>query len=224
MKMGGKDELSYAKEHPLDTGVRASLAAGVGYLAGDAYNHGSTALKWSVFGGSVISTAHFLGPDHIEDVTSKGADRHMPAGAAQLGYVAGRFTTDASMMIGTAAIANRITWNVKGNNELESIITNERELRRFNGHVGSRGRWYGGHSEETPIFRQERGESAAFLLNERGQFGRMPGVIDRLAVMSEPENVVNWSTGVRIPKFWPHDGGPPAFDPKALLAKDKLAH
>lgn len=216
MKVGGKDELRYELEHPVDTTVRASLAAGVGYLAGGEYTHNRAALGWSTFGGAVITTAHFFGPDHIDDMASSKVPIDFQSGVGAVGYVAGRFATDATLMIGTSALVNRVTWHNKGNAEIERIVDKDREVLYFKGHKGSRGRYYSGHSEDTPIFRQERGEDLAFLLKERGQLNRLPGVLDRLSGMGEPENVVNWSTGVRTRKNY---DGIPEFNPKEIIAK-----
>ena len=130
MKRGGRDELKYAKDHPLTTGVKATVAAGLGYMAGDGDILGSTARKFSILGGVTVSALHFAFPDHAASIYA-GLDKYENASWWQKsGYLAGRFTTDASAMVAASMATGKITWTVNGNRALDGIIARERRCRQ----------------------------------------------------------------------------------------------
>ncbi len=175
-KKGGVDELEYNKTHSDDAILRAGMAAGVGYVTAGKESSGSTATKIGVIGGAAISAGHFVAPEHLEDMAAKNNTD------SNFGYLSGRFVADAIPTIALTTVANRASWNMKGEREIAAII--DRTEFKWGVHKVT-------HTESaiSPVFKQERAESLFKFLEKRGQPEKFEGTVAKLAQRQEPLNV-----------------------------------
>ncbi len=216
-KKGGVDELEYNKNHSEAAMMRAGMAAGVGYITAGKNSIGSTATKIGVVGGAVISAGHFVAPEHLEDMAKKNnAD-------STFGYLSGRYLADAIPTIALTTVANRASWNMKGEREIAAII--DRTEFKWGVHKVT-------HTESaiSPVFKQERAEALFKFLEKRGQPEKFEGAVAKLALRQEPLNVSviareqGGSVGTYNRPFL--SGAPvtrevPVFNPDELVLKAK---
>ena len=155
-KKGGLDEVEFNRAHSDDAMLRAGMAAGVGYITAGKESRGSTALKLGVVGGVAISAGHFVAPAHLEDMAAKSNTD------SKFGYLSGRFLADAIPTIALTTVANRASWNMKGEKEVAAII--DRTEFKWGVHKVT-------HTESaiSPVFKQDRAESLFNFLEKRGQ-------------------------------------------------------
>ena len=218
MQRGSKDELQYDKEHYLDSAVRVSLAAGVGYLTTDIYKAGGASAKVAILPSLVISGVHWCGPEHLEDV-KKRVDG-INGTAERVGYFAGRFGTDAAMTMAIATGANRANWTKKGDEMIDHIVGTDSFIVRHSPARNFRGGLSRGRSVEHPVYRQHRGEDLADFLIDHGQPERLKLLLPRLTAKGEPN--------IRIRQFDSYGmrdkGNMPEFDPAKLLERVRGAN
>jgi hypothetical protein len=214
---GTADELAYNEEHMGDAAKRAGIAAGLGFVTAGKEGPWSARSKLAMLGGGVISAAHFLDSEHVDDMNEKSP------GNNSIGYAAGRFATDAGATIAVATSSNRVGWNMKGEAGVNAII-DQTEFKSGLHKVTFK------ESAINPVFRQERAEKLYTFLEHRGQLEKYEGAISKLALKPEAQNVSliareqGGTTQVYERTFL--KGSPvsrevPVFDPNELMRKAK---